>query len=695
MAKSTVEVEIVAEIQKATKAVNNFANNTQKQLSGISFASNVTAISTGFIAISNAASIAFNIVKNNLGSAINASLEAEQSNLKLAQSMRVVGDFSEEAVQSFSDFADELSRVTGISDETIKNAAALAKTFDLTNQEAKNLTVAAIDLSAATGRDLDSSIKALAQSYNGFIERSLGKLFPELKALTKEQLASGEAIRLVGDRFKGTQAIVASGFGGGLDKTRNAFDEILETLGEVNTRSDLWKNSLNLVSSTLLGINDLLKKSASISLDPKNFKGAANVVAQTNAEIDQTISLLKKQRDQQSNLGDVDAAIKSARIREVQEQELAKKKEKLQGEVSAVIADIEKRSLTQRENLIAESEKRIAKVKELAQFNLVNKQQASLLIDKERLVVARELQKAAELEAQQRAQKFVQDTGAAIVDISSKGELLTNNDKKAIAVGITASVARGAEGARKLITSTIGSSVANTFGNVLGPVVGPAFTEIVSLLSQGPEAVKETVRSFAAAIPEVIKNIAESFPVLIQELATSLPPALARAMPTVAFGFTTALIKNLPNIVTGFAKALVNAAGEFVRALIDSIKEGIETVGGLTKSVTGDKGFNKKGAVAGGVILGPAGALVGGIFGDELGFADGGRIPDLPKFSGDRFPARLSAGEQIFSKDLSNRLETFLQAENSGRPLVVNLVVGEQQLAQSILNLNRRGFRTA
>ena len=41
--------------------------------------------------------------------------------------------------KDFENFADALSNTTGLTDETIKENAALAKTFGLTNDEAKKL----------------------------------------------------------------------------------------------------------------------------------------------------------------------------------------------------------------------------------------------------------------------------------------------------------------------------------------------------------------------------------------------------------------------------------------------------------------------------------------------------------------------------------------------------------------------------
>ena len=81
-----------------------------------------------------------------------------------------------------------------------------------------------------------------------------------------------------------------------------------------------------------------------------------------------------------------------------------------------------------------------------------------------------------------------------------------------------------------------------------------------------------------------------------------------------------------------------------------------------------------------------------------LGFAEGGRIPNINGFKNDGAIIRADAGEQILSRDLSNDLEKYLDQNRGGgnsQNMVVQLYVGEKQLADVMLNLNQRGFRTS
>ena len=135
MAKSTVEIELVAQVAEATKAVKRFADDTQKQLNVISISTAVSGIAAGF----NLARDALRPLVEFLGDSINEAVEAERATLALANSMRVVGDFSEEALVQFKGFADELARTSSLSDDQVVANLALAKSFGLTNEEAKKL----------------------------------------------------------------------------------------------------------------------------------------------------------------------------------------------------------------------------------------------------------------------------------------------------------------------------------------------------------------------------------------------------------------------------------------------------------------------------------------------------------------------------------------------------------------------------
>lgn len=71
----------------------------------------------------------------------------------------------------------------------------------------------------------------------------------------------------------------------------------------------------------------------------------------------------------------------------------------------------------------------------------------------------------------------------------------------------------------------------------------------------------------------------------------------------------------------------------------------------------------------------------------------GGEIPE--GFPNDSFPARLTSGENVIDRGLSQDLKSFLSGKESGGDMTIILQVGEEQLANVLVNLNSQGFRTA
>jgi hypothetical protein len=294
--------------------------------------------------------------------------------------------------------------------------------------------------------------------------------------------------------------------------------------------------------------------------------------------------------------------------------------------------------------------------------------------------------------------KKLKESGASSAEVIGAGA--------AAAIG---SISKGAEGARQAVVGTLTAAATAAFGPI-GQAAGPLF----DLLSQGPEKVKETINAFIQQIPIVLENIVLAIPALIQAIVDNIPilidrltmmlPTLIDAliellpellvsltllMPKVSLAFTFALIKSLPKIIDAllfavpqivaeFTIALVNSAWDFVVAVYDAVKEIFPGLGSAQKAASGDFG----GAIS---------DTISGI-GDFFGFAEGGMVP--AGYPNDSFPAKLTSGEAILPTDTVAKLENFLNTGGgAGQNVTVNLVVGEEQLAKVILNLNRQGFR--
>lgn len=277
---------------------------------------------------------------------------------------------------------------------------------------------------------------------------------------------------------------------------------------------------------------------------------------------------------------------------------------------------------------------------------------------------------------------------------------------KYVGEGLSAAsnILQGRQGATKLISMGAGKGA-----DALVPGSGQAVEAITQLLAQGPDQVKAMVKEFMQAIPDILTAIGESIPIVILTFLEELPGtldriieetipaviiaiaenaddiaiALAKAMPRVAI----ALAMALPNILAGVLRNMFSdAAQNFVQGILDGagrfVEELINSIGNSAGDILGTSG---KGGGIGGFV---------GEVGDFLGFAEGGLIP--AGFPNDNFPARLTSGEYVIDKDTTRQLQKFLnQAPNGGQAMAQNVTikVGERTLAQTMLNMKKRGHR--
>lgn len=134
------------------------------------------------------------------------------------------------ATAQVTDFIDRTEHLTGVLDDNLRPAfqSLLTATGSVLTAE-KELNLA-LDISAGTGRDVQSVSLALAKSYSGQTA-SLSKLGA---GLSKTLLASGDMVKINAELarlFKGQSAVAADSFAGKMDKLNAAAQRFKETIG--------------------------------------------------------------------------------------------------------------------------------------------------------------------------------------------------------------------------------------------------------------------------------------------------------------------------------------------------------------------------------------------------------------------------------------------------------------------------------
>lgn len=177
---------------------------------------------------------------------------------RMNQSLNLTGSYSVEASNQMQAFADSLQKTMGIEANTSYGLIALAKSFGVSNDRAKEMTETAINLSAATGMSLDGAMRQLGATLEGQVGR-LGKVSSALKDMGPVALKSGEAIDYLHSRFAGTAAAQLDTFAGAVKLAEFSFTDILKNMGELVTRSPVIIKAIAFIGKAFSDIADYFK----------------------------------------------------------------------------------------------------------------------------------------------------------------------------------------------------------------------------------------------------------------------------------------------------------------------------------------------------------------------------------------------------------------------------------------------------
>lgn len=643
--------------------------------------------------------------------AVRAANVQEDAVKRLNTALRSSGSFSKAATKELQAFAAEMEATTKFGDELVINQLALAKSFGATNDQAKQVVKAAADLASEFGIDLESATRNVAKTLGG-LAGELGETVPELKALTQEQLKAGEGINLLANRYSGAALEAVQTFSGSLEQLNNTFGSIFEALGGVITQSPAVKAGINLLNTAFKEVIKSIEENNTVLTEfvdsgVKGFIGGIKAMASIVVIFNRVFGGVRIVINSvvQGFLRMLEMLVKGASIIKFFSEDAGTALEGF-AEKLKIMQEAWQEGTDESIKSQAELEEKIESFTYKLEENL--KRQTKAIKE-----AAEERKKALSGGGPEKPGPFVgppepfvgppepfvgplqpkplikqlMDLMMELIDKIPFDEIKENINKGS--QQIFASAASG------LAAGDFGS-FAGSFANIAagGGPMGQATQQIVQLLGQSEEQVRETVRAFAEGAVTFIENLVINIPVLIEELN--------RQMPRVAIS----LAKRMPSIAIEFSKGLVKAAPSFITALIKGIGDGLKELFQKLTGTSSSGGFLGKIPVVGGVIGGVTKA-VGGIA-KKFGFAEGGFVPS--GFPNDTFPARLTSGEFVVNNSLSPKLERFLdeQGRNGSnkvdrildivsRPMTVNasLELNQQTFADIILTLNRTNARLA
>lgn len=205
-------------LKAATVDVDTFGDKMGKAGKAIGAAFAAAAVAAGAYAVK----IGIDGVK--------AAIEDEKAQLQLAMALKNATGATEGQIKATEDAILQMSLATGVADDDLR--PALQKLALSTNDlgKAQELLGLAMDISAQTGKPLETVSQALGLAFDGNTA-ALGKLKLGLTAAELKTMSFEQAQGKLSDLFGGAAAANAETYSGRIARMQVAFNEAKETIG--------------------------------------------------------------------------------------------------------------------------------------------------------------------------------------------------------------------------------------------------------------------------------------------------------------------------------------------------------------------------------------------------------------------------------------------------------------------------------
>ena len=160
--------------------------------------------------------------------AVKAAIEDSKSQLTLSNALRSTTGATSEAIAAVEDYISKQQMLTNVQDTELRASlqSLVVATGDVT--EAQRLQAIALDVAAATGKDLSAVTVAMVRAQQGNTT-ALKRLSPELSGLITKTTKAEDIFSLLGATYEGTAKKLAKQ--DPLTNMRLAFGEISERIG--------------------------------------------------------------------------------------------------------------------------------------------------------------------------------------------------------------------------------------------------------------------------------------------------------------------------------------------------------------------------------------------------------------------------------------------------------------------------------
>jgi citrate lyase beta subunit len=221
----TLKLEILAEtkqfvtdMKKGEDTVESFGDKATKmgKIAAAAFAAAAAA------AAAYAGKLAIEGVK--------AAIEDEAAQKRLALALQNVTGATEAQIAAVEEQISKTALATGVADDKLRPALQRLATATGSVEQSQKLLTLALDISAATGKDVETVSNALGKAYEGNTA-SLARLGIGLSAAEIKTMGLQGAVTQLGQTFGGAAATQANTFEGQIARLRVGFDEAKEAIG--------------------------------------------------------------------------------------------------------------------------------------------------------------------------------------------------------------------------------------------------------------------------------------------------------------------------------------------------------------------------------------------------------------------------------------------------------------------------------
>lgn len=224
MAERKLSLVILGKATGALAALKSTGDGAQ------SLGKRLTSLLPSFKTVALAGTAAFGAVAASAYGAVQSAAQDQESQKKLADQLRRTTSATTEQIAAVEQHISKQMMLTGVTDDALRPAmAALVRaTGDVSL--AQNQLGLALDISAATGKDLESVSLALGRAFTGNIT-ALSRLGIPIDETTKKSKNLTELIKTLNTQFGGAAADAADTFSGRLRILQVSLGEAVEGIG--------------------------------------------------------------------------------------------------------------------------------------------------------------------------------------------------------------------------------------------------------------------------------------------------------------------------------------------------------------------------------------------------------------------------------------------------------------------------------